>query len=205
MLPERDFSNDDIKQRFGTYFRKKRFLSDGQIPFFREKYSSLSEFIKEIKMSFSRFHNRRHNRRGFFWGDRFKSVIVEKGETLINCLAYIVLNPVRAKIVKGPEDYRRSSLGYHVQTNNKDSFLSLDFGLKEFGEVDAEERLRRYRRFIYETGAMNLDKGVQINNKSVNKECRRDFKISRVDRFKQRTRYFTELQYVPVPYFIWFR
>jgi hypothetical protein len=48
-------------------------------------------------MGFSRFYNRRHNRRGFFWGDRFKSVIVEKGETLINCLTYIDLNPVRAK------------------------------------------------------------------------------------------------------------
>ena len=50
--------------------------------------------------------NKRHNRRGFFWGDRFKSVIVENGDTLINCLAYIDLNPVRAGMVKRPEDYR---------------------------------------------------------------------------------------------------
>jgi hypothetical protein len=130
MLPETDFSDDDIKQRFGTYFGEKRCLSDGQIPFFREKYSSLSEFVKEIKVSFSRFYNRRHNRRGYFWGGRFKSVIVEKGETLINCLAYIDLNPVRAGIVERPEYYRWNSIGYHVQTNNKDNFLSLDFGLK---------------------------------------------------------------------------
>jgi hypothetical protein len=44
----------------------------------------VSEFIKEIKLGFSRYYNRRHNRRGFFWGDRFKNVIVEKGQTLIN-------------------------------------------------------------------------------------------------------------------------
>jgi REP element-mobilizing transposase RayT len=192
MLPETDFTDDDIKQRFGTYFGEKRYLSDEQIPFFREKYSNLSKFVKEIKMGFSRFYNRRHNRRGFFWGERFKSVIVEKGETLINCLAYIDLNPVRAGLVTRPEDYRWCSLGYHAQTNNKDDFLSLDFGLKEFGELDANERFRRYRRFVYETGAVDPGKGAKIKGKIITEEHRRDFKISRASRFRQRTRYFTD-------------
>ena len=40
--------------------------------------------------------------KGFFLGDRFKSVIVEKGDTLINCLEYIDLNPVRAGIIEKP-------------------------------------------------------------------------------------------------------
>jgi hypothetical protein len=35
------------------------------------------------------FYNKRHGRRGFFWGDRFKSLIVQNGDTLINCPAYI--------------------------------------------------------------------------------------------------------------------
>jgi len=61
-----------------------------------------------------------------------KVSLVDKGETLINCLAYIDLNPLRAGIVSRPEDYRWNSLGYHVQTNNRDNFLSTDFGLKEF-------------------------------------------------------------------------
>jgi hypothetical protein len=60
-------------------------------------------------------------------------VIVENGETLINCLAYIDLNPLRAGLVKRQEDYRWNSIGYHIQTGNKDNFLSMDFGLKEFG------------------------------------------------------------------------
>jgi len=95
----------------------------------REKWGNLSEYMKEIKQGFSRFYNRLHKRKGFFWSDRFKSVIVDKGETLINCLAYIDLNPVRAGIVKQPEKYRWCSLGYHVQRHNEDGFLSMDFGL----------------------------------------------------------------------------
>ena len=121
----------------------------------REKLSNLSEFVREIKVGFARYYNRRHHRRGYFWGDRFKSVIVDKGVTLINCLAYIDLNPLRAGIVSRPEDYRWNSLGYHVQTNNRDNFLSTDFGLKEFNVKSEKERIRRYRRYVYEAGAVN--------------------------------------------------
>ncbi len=70
-------------------------FASGWIPSLREKLSNLSEFVREIKVGFTRYYNRRHNRRGYFWGDRFKSVIVENGETLINCLAYIDLHPVK--------------------------------------------------------------------------------------------------------------
>jgi len=43
-----------------------------------------------------------------------------------------------------PEKYRWNSLGYHIHTGNKDNFLFLDFGLQEFGVMDAEERLEGY-------------------------------------------------------------
>jgi len=75
-------------------------LKEDKIEQYREKCSNLSELIREIKQRFSKFYNKRHNRRGTLWGERFKSVIVEDGATLINCLAYIDLNPVRAGIVK---------------------------------------------------------------------------------------------------------
>jgi hypothetical protein len=119
-------------------------------------------------------------------------VVVENGETLINCLAYIDLNPVRAGLVDRPEDYRWNSIGYHVQTYNKDDFLSLDFGLREFGVLGATERLRRYRRFLYETGAMDKGKGAQLDAGMVEKERKTNFELSRARRFKYRTRYFTD-------------
>lgn len=82
---------------------KEEAFSDDQIPYLRKSFSSLSEFVREIKVGLSRYYNRRHNRRGYFWGDRFKSNIVEKGETLVNCLAYIDLNSVRAGLGERPE------------------------------------------------------------------------------------------------------
>ncbi|MEJ2167725.1 MAG: hypothetical protein P8X90_19535 [Desulfobacterales bacterium] len=177
------------------FYGDERIYADGLIPTLRQKLSSLSEFIREIKVGFARFYNRRNNRRGYFWGDRFKSVIVENGETLINCLAYIDLNPLRAGMVKQPEDYRWNSLGYHVQTGNKDNFLSTDFGLKEFSVKSKKERIQRYRRYVYEAGALKQpEKGNAkiIDDKVLKKERRREFELSRSDRFRYRTRYFTD-------------
>jgi len=147
MFPEYKFTDENIKKRYEGFYGDDRMFEYGQVPSLREKLSNLSEFVREIKVGFARYYNRRHNRRGYFWGDRFKSVIVEKGETLVNCLAYIDLNPLRAGLEGLPEEYRWNSLGYHIQTGNKDCFLSIDFGLKEFGVMDAGERLQSYRLF----------------------------------------------------------
>jgi len=195
IIPEDRFTDAEIQKRFETYYGESRDFTDGQIPYLREKLSSLSEFIRGIKVGFARYYNRHHNRRGYFWGDRFKSVIVDKGETLVNCLAYIDLNPLRAGLVDRPEDYRWNSLGYHLQTENKDQFLSTDFGLKEFNVKSPKERIRRYRRYVYEAGGIRRSdkmQAKQIDAKVVAKERKKDFEINRISRFRYRTRYFTD-------------
>ncbi len=193
MRPDQDYSDNDVKKRLAAFYGKKSDLyGDGQLPFFREKLANLSEYVRDVKVRFARFYNKRHGRRGYFWADRFKSVIVENGETLINCLAYIDLNPVRAGLVERPEDYRWNSIGYHVQTNNKDDLLSLDFGLREFGVTDDTERLRRYRQFLYETGAIDKGKGAVLDSKVVDAERESNYELSRARRFRYRTRYFTD-------------
>jgi hypothetical protein len=98
--------------------------------------------------------------------------------------------------------YLWNSLGYHVQTNNRDDFLSTDFGLKEFNPPPADkclkskkERIRRYRRYVYEAGAINRPDKMQakvIDDKVVAKERKKEFEISRISRFRYRTRYFTD-------------
>jgi hypothetical protein len=223
MFPEYKFTDEDIKKRYENFYGDERAFADGWIPSLREKLSNLSEFVREIKVGFTRYYNKRHHWRGYFWGDRFKSVIVEKGKTLINCLAYIDLNPLRAGLVDRPEDYRWSSLGYHIQTGNKDNFLSLDFGLLEFGPgeirsavtselhrasvLDTEERLKRYRRYVYEAGTVKRpEKGKSqvIGDKILEKERNRQFELSRSDRFWYRTRYFTDSEVIGSKEFVFY-
>ena len=193
MHPDGEYSDEDVKKRYELFYGKDDVISKERMALYRERWSSLSEFVKDIKQRFARYYNKKHDRRGYFWGDRYKSVIVENGEILVNCLAYIDLNPVRAGIVKKPEDYRWNSIGYHFQTGNRDGFLSFDFGMKEFGVKNKKERLRLYRKYVYETGAVDVTGGkVKISREVVEKERKKGFEITRADRFKQRTRYFTD-------------
>jgi hypothetical protein len=86
MLPKYKFADQDIKKRYVDFYGDDCVFADELIPSLREKLSSLSEFVREIKVGFARYYNKRHNRRGYFWGDRFKSVIVDKGRPQLNPL-----------------------------------------------------------------------------------------------------------------------
>ncbi len=182
MLPGDMIDDSEVLRRYQIYYGPdvQVKLTKEKIGFFRDKWSSLSEYVREIKQRFSRFYNKRHGRKGFFWGERFKSVIVEDGHTLINCLAYIDLNPVRAGLCKRPEDYRWNSIGYHMQSNNKGDFLSLDFGLLDQEGLDQDGRLARYINYVYEKAGLACSK--ETSNKGLG--------IS--NRLLCRTRYFTD-------------
>ena len=136
MHPEFKYKNEEIQKWINQFYNNHKTIHQTEVSKYREKLGCLSKFMKDIKQCFTRKYNKENKRRGFFWGQRFKSVIVENGETLINCLAYIDLNPVRANIVEKPEDYRWNTLGYLLQTKNKDKFLTLEFG------VPGEEKIR---------------------------------------------------------------
>jgi hypothetical protein len=66
----------------------------------------VSIFNKLLKMRFSIWYNRTHNRVGTFWAERFKSVLVQDGVALEEMAVYIDTNPPRAKMVSDPKDYR---------------------------------------------------------------------------------------------------
>ena len=153
MYPESDPTDDEIKERLQKYYGDELNVNGVLISDYRKRLTNLGAYVKDIKQGFTRYFNKKYGRRGFFWGERFKSMIVQEGHTLVNMLAYIDLNPIRAGIAKKPEDYRWCSLGYHAQTGNKDGLLSIDFGMQEWNEFDPKEIVRKYRQFVYEAGA----------------------------------------------------
>lgn len=192
VYPESDVSDRELIQRYKDYYGQDQIIPGEMLDHYRKRLTSLGSFVKDIKQGFTRYYNKKYNRQGYFWGGRFKSLIVQDGRTLVNLLAYVDLNPIRAGIVKRPEDYRWCSLGYHVQSRNKGELLSVDFGMKEWQEFKSKEIVRKYREFVYETGAVDAGRGATIDQKIVDKERRRKYKVRRVDRFMYRTRYFTD-------------
>jgi hypothetical protein len=70
----------------------------------------ISIFNKELKGGFAQGYNRRHQRYGVLWAERFKSVLLEGGRAVKAISAYIELNPVRAGLCEDPKEYRGISL-----------------------------------------------------------------------------------------------
>ncbi|MCP4262269.1 MAG: hypothetical protein GY774_32920 [Planctomycetes bacterium] len=89
MFPEHKYTDEDVQKRYENFYGDDKMFAAGWIPSLREKLSSLSEFVKEIKQTFSRYYNKKHHRRGTLWGERFKSLIVENGETPVKSAALV--------------------------------------------------------------------------------------------------------------------
>jgi putative transposase len=66
---------------------------------------SISKSLQLVAGRVAQEYNKRKNRSGAFWEDRYHATAIETGEHLVNCLTYIDLNMVRAKVVNHPGDW----------------------------------------------------------------------------------------------------
>jgi putative transposase len=228
--PASYYTDDQVKQRIKKYLdkdkdkkkkKKKKYKKEegeeveegeGEIAYnklqrIKNQMADISEYVRAIKQTFSRWYNKMNNRTGYFWGDRFKSVLIEKGEALINCLAYIDLNPVRAGIVNKPEDYSWSGIGYRIYRNNKGDFLSFEgiFSESEIKDLPDKELIKCYRYFVYKCGNIKrlslseIEAGADVSNvksaiddATYRHELMRDFKLPTGEIMLGRIRHFSQ-------------
>ncbi|UCH95643.1 MAG: transposase [Candidatus Aminicenantes bacterium] len=234
--PQSHYNDDEIMQRIKRYIldreknkkkkRKKRIeeeeeqdqvqmqdedeeeeISLNRLARIKNQMEDISEYVRAIKQTFSRWYNKMNNRTGYLWGDRFKSVLLEEGESLVNCLAYIDLNPVRAGIVERPEDYRWCSMGYRIHTNNKGNFFSFDgvFSESDLRQLSKKELIQEYRYFVYKCGNIkrlslaDIEEGKEfdevrsaIDDDTYRSELIRDFKVPESKIMIGRIRYFSD-------------
>ncbi|MBM3248003.1 MAG: transposase [Candidatus Omnitrophica bacterium] len=83
--------------------------------------ADLAKVMQGINQSYTRYFNFRYKKSGHLWQGRFKSMVIYKDEYLLNCVKYIELNPIRAKIIDNPLDYQWSS--YKTRTIGTQSAL----------------------------------------------------------------------------------
>jgi len=111
----------------------------------------LSMFMKELKLKMTLAYNFKHGRRGTLWEGRFKSVLVQGGEALRAVAAYIDLNPVRAGLVKEPEEYRWCSYAAALG-GMKLARAGLVTAISFEKKIPWKQAAERYRKFIFGIG-----------------------------------------------------
>ena len=70
---------------------------------------NLAKFMHGLNRSYTAYFNDKYGKVGHLWQGRFKSRIILKDRYAIDCVNYIELNPVRARMVTAPHEYRWSS------------------------------------------------------------------------------------------------
>jgi len=97
--------------------------------------ANLSRFMHNLQTTYTIFFNLKYNRVGHLFQGRYKALLVDKDNYLIELIRYIHLNPVRAQIVDHPERYMWSSYREYVGTATN---IDPDFVLSYFDKTRAK-------------------------------------------------------------------
>jgi len=110
--------------------------------------ASLSRIVQNLSFRYTRWINWRQGRSGHLFQGRYKAVLADADVYLLGLIRYIHLNPVRAGMVKEPQEYpwsgHRAYLGLETIP-----WLTTDWVLSQFsGRVSSARRA--YERFLWE-------------------------------------------------------
>jgi len=106
----------------------------------------ISKLMQALGRKYVQYYNFKYKRSGTLWEGRFKSCLVQSDKYVLACYRYIELNPVRAKMVENPKDYRWSSYAFNAVGKESDlqtphpSYLALG--------KSKESRLKKYRQIF---------------------------------------------------------
>lgn len=137
---------------------------------------NLSQIMQYINTSYTTYYNIKRRRTGHVFHGRYKSIVVDGDSYFLELTRYIHLNPVKAKIVDNPEQYKWSSYTGYIRRKRDEL-------------IDEEEMLnytnlkgKRYRNFVMDgidreiNPFKNIYAGFMLGKAKFIKEKLRDLK-----------------------------
>jgi REP element-mobilizing transposase RayT len=111
--------------------------------------ANLSRGMRQLNGIYTQKYNWWHSKTGHIFQGRYKSILVEKENYLLELCRYVVLNPVRANMVEKSDEWKWSSYEATAGLKNIPDFLTVNWILRIFSSNKQEAR-KRYRKFVYE-------------------------------------------------------
>jgi putative transposase len=108
---------------------------------------NLSQGMRQLNGVYTQVFNQRHQRIGHLFQGRYKAIIVEKDSHLLSLCRYVVLNPVRAGMVRKPEEWAWSSYRATIGAAKRPLFLKVEWLLSQF-DMKRDESVKKYKRFV---------------------------------------------------------
>ncbi len=126
---------------------------------------NLSKGMRQLNGVYTQTFNRRHHRAGHVFQGRYKAIVIEKESYLLEVSRYVVLNPVRARAVRKPEEWKWSSYRGTAGIEKPHPCLEPDWILGQFGSKKRQAEAR-YREFV-EGGIGGKDIWKKVKGQSI--------------------------------------
>lgn len=109
---------------------------------------NLSIGMRQLNGVYTQLFNNRHRRPGHLFQGRYKAILIQKDSHLLEVCRYVVLNSVRARMVKLPEEWKWSSYRATAGGEKPHPCLTTDWVLAQFGRkrAIAEKEYRTFTR-----------------------------------------------------------
>ena len=140
---------DDVSSRFNWLCPAYCLMDNHYHLLIETPEANLSKGMRQLNGVYTQCFNRAHSRSGHVFQGRYKAILVEKDSYLIELACYVVLNPVRAGMVRAAKDWRWSS--YRATTGQASGPVCLvtDWMLSNFGKRKSVA-VDRYKLFVAE-------------------------------------------------------
>ena len=109
--------------------------------------SNLAKGMRHLNGVYTQRYNRLHKRAGHVFQGRYKAILVQKESYLLELARYIVLNPVRARMVRSAKDCQWSSYRATAGLSDAYPWLMTDWILASFSRRK-QEAIKQYRAFV---------------------------------------------------------
>lgn len=113
----------------------------------KELKDSIQRSMKRIEVSYTIYFNKKNNRVGHLFQDRYKSEPIETDQYILECTRYIHKNPVKAKMVNTAKEYIWSSFNNYMGNDEKyPGLVNTDMILGMFAQ-DAKKAIKAFTVF----------------------------------------------------------
>lgn len=126
---------------------------------------NLSKGMRQFNGVYTQAFNRRHKRVGHIFQGRYKAILIQKESHLLEVCRYVVLNPVRAKIVEQAAQWKWSSYRPTAGRGKSHPCLQTDWLLGQFGKKRREAE-KKYREFV-KAGMGEEDLWKEVQGQSI--------------------------------------
>jgi len=108
---------------------------------------NLSIGMRQLNGVYTQFFNQRHKRTGHLFQGRYKAILIQKDSHLLEVCRYVVLNPVRARMVERAEEWKWSSYRTTAGREKQHPCLTTDWVLGQFNAKRGKAE-KEYRQFV---------------------------------------------------------